>query len=129
MRAEYGPGLRVESAGLRALDGYAPHPEAIRLMAERGLDVTAYRSRQLTPALALAADLILVMDREQKAWCEALVPSVKGRVFLLGCWLPEGRQEIADPFCKPPEAFTMAFERIHEAVVAWRQHLHLDRRT
>jgi protein-tyrosine phosphatase len=121
--------VRVESAGLGALDGYAPHPEAIKLMAEQGVDITRYRSRQLTPAMALAADLILVMERTQKDWCEALVPSTRGRVFLLGCWLPPGQQEIPDPLHKPREAFARAFETIQRSVTVWNDQLSALRRT
>jgi len=123
MKAELGAAIRVASAGLGAEDGYGPHPEAIRLLAERGINITTHRSRQVTPAIALAADLILVMDHEQKAWCESLVPGTRGRVFLLGCWLPPERQEIADPIRKPPEAFSLAFEKILQSVMTWRDHL------
>jgi len=123
LQAELGPGIRVESAGLGALDGYAPHPAAVSLMAERGIDITSRRSRQVTPAMALAADLILVMDQHQKQWCEAMAPSTLGRVHLLGCWLPPDQQEIPDPNRKSADVFTRAFSLIAQSVVLWRDHL------
>lgn len=129
LKAGLEPRIRVASAGLGAQDGYAPHSEAIRLMAERGIDITRYRSQQLTPAIALAADLILVMERTQKEWCEAMVPSTRGRVFLLGCWLPPGQQEIPDPLHKPREAFARAFENILRSVTVWNDQLSAPRRT
>jgi protein-tyrosine phosphatase len=98
-------------------------------MAERGIDITPYRSRQVTPAMALAADLILVMDREQKARCEGLLPSTRGRVFLLGCWLPADQQEIADPLNKPREVFALCFESILQSVITWRNQLDILRRS
>ena len=125
LRAELGPGIRVESAGLAAQEGCPPHPEAVRLMAEHGIDITGCRSRSLTPALALEADLILVMDEEQKRWCAAQVPSARGRIHLLGCWLPSGRREIADPFGRDTGAFQSAFELIRQSVVSWRSHFPL----
>lgn len=124
LQAELGPGIMVESAGLGAQDGCAPHPKALQLLAERGIDLGRFRSRQVTPAMALAADLILVMDAEQKKCCEALVPSARGRIYLLGCWLPPGKREIADPFRKDPEAFTHAFDLIQQSISTWKRHLH-----
>ena len=114
-----GPGVGVESAGLGALHGRAADPEAERLMAQRGIDMSAHRGRMLTPKFALAADLILVMDRQQKASCEQLAPSARGRVFLLGHWLPANEQEIVDPFHRGPEAFREALTHIDQAVAAW----------
>jgi protein-tyrosine phosphatase len=106
------PGCRVESAGLGALEGVPAHAEVLKLMNERGMDLSTHLGRQVTPAMGLAADLIFVMDDRQKRWCESLIPSVRGRVFLLGHWLPRERQEIPDPFRKGPEAFQAALEQI-----------------
>jgi len=122
LREAFGDDIRVESAGLGAQEGRPPHPEAVRLMAEHGIDIAGCRSRQVTPAMALAAGLILVMDEAQKRWCGALVPSARGRIQLLGRWLPPGDQEISDPYGKEPEAFTAAFDRIRRSVAAWRGH-------
>ena len=123
LRSELGPGIRVESAGLAAREGIPPHPEATRLMAGLGIDIGGHRSRSVTSTLALEADLILVMDEEQKNWCAALVPSTRGRVQLLGRWLPPGSREIADPFGKEAAAFLAAFDLIRQSVGEWRSHL------
>ena len=129
LRAELGPEFCVVSAGLEADEGLQPHPEAIRLMAVRNVDLTPFRSRKVTPEMALAADLILVMDEDQKIRCEAMVPSLRGRVFLLGRWLAPNHRNIADPSGGPPEAFTCAFEAIDQSVRFWRYHLNNFRRT
>ena len=97
-------------------------------MAERGIDITSLRSRQVTPAMALAADLILVMDRDQKEWCESMAPSIRGRVYLLGCWLAPDKEEIPDPNRKDRKVFSLAFELIDQSVAAWRDHLKTPRR-
>ncbi|MBI4913940.1 MAG: low molecular weight phosphotyrosine protein phosphatase [Acidobacteria bacterium] len=113
------PGVAVESAGLGALEGHPADAEALRLLAERGLDHGAHRGRQFTPAMALEADLVFVMDRDQKEACEALVPAARGRVFLLGHWLAPERREIPDPFRRGPEAFRATLEHIEQSVAAW----------
>ena len=129
LRSALGPGIQVESAGLAAEPGYAAHAIAVDLMAAREIDITAFRSRQVTPAMAIAAGLILVMDRRQKAWCESLAPSTRGRVYLLGSWLPPERQEIPDPMGKDREVFDQAFGLILESVDTWLPHLNSFRNT
>lgn len=123
LRAAGSPEIVVESAGLGALHGRSADIEAEKLMAKRGIDISTHRARMLTPKSALAADLILVMDRRQKASCEQFVPSTRGRVFLLGHWLPADEQEIADPFHRGPEAFQRAFNQIDQCVAAWLRRL------
>ena len=93
-------GPRVESAGLTALEGLPPHPVAQKLMAEQGLDISGDRGRQLTLPIALAADLILVMDERQKRSCGQLAPSVRGDCF---CWAT-GSRPPGGKFPIPPRA-------------------------
>src|SRR5690606_24075758 len=55
--------LEVGSAGVGAVDG-APASEGAYLVGlEHGLDLSAHRSRVLTPELVAGADLILTMGR------------------------------------------------------------------
>ena len=122
------PGIQVESAGLEALEGGPADAEAQRLLATHGLDISSHRGRQLTKEMALKADLILVMDLPQKAWCEQMIPSAVGRIFLLRHWLPAPPREIADPYQMGPEAFSAAFESIRESVADWLPRITTQRR-
>jgi protein-tyrosine phosphatase len=119
VRAALGEAMVIGSAGLTALLGLPPDPLAQALLAERNLDISSHRGRQLTPAMALASDLILVMDERQKADCERMVPSARGRVYLLGHWQGASFREISDPFQRGPEAFRKAFEQINRSVADW----------
>jgi len=119
LRKALGPGIEVSSAGFEAMVGQPVHKDTRCQGAELGLDLSAHRGRQLRPSLALDADLILVMDRTQKEACEALAPSVRGRVFLLGHWLAPGGQEIADPIHRGPEAHRVACGCIQGAIQTW----------
>jgi len=123
LQAAVGEGKRVESAGLTALVGYSPHPLVQQIAAERGLDLGGDRGRQLTPAMALAADLILVMDERQKNDLGRLAPSARGRLYLLGHWRPPAQREIPDPVQGGPEAIFRSLEQISRAVSAWVPHL------
>lgn len=92
----------VESAGISALVGRPPDAIALELMAERGLDISGHRARQLTPALIFAFELILVMDRDQQREVETMLPSARGRVQRLGHW---GDFDVPDPFRRGRPAF------------------------
>ncbi|WP_257314236.1 low molecular weight protein-tyrosine-phosphatase [Geothrix fuzhouensis] len=129
LRKAIGHHIEVRSAGLRALVGEPAHEETRRLGAELGLDLEPHRGRQLSLDLILESDLILVMDQAQKQACEALVPSFRGRVFLLGHWLaPAGQaptsaalagQAIADPISGGPAAHWAACDHIQGAIQSW----------
>jgi protein-tyrosine phosphatase len=92
-------------------------------MAARGLDLSGYRGRQLTAGLALATELILVMETRQKDACEQLLPSLRGRVFLLGAWLEGPAREIPDPYRGGQEAFRAALDHLDLAVASWARRL------
>ena len=119
LRSLLPPEFSVESAGLHALEGHPADPEALLLMQRIGLDLSSHSGRLLTQEMTLAADLILVMDLAQKAWCEQMLPSTLGRVFLLGHWQAPSSQEIQDPFRQGPEAFRQAFDHVKRAVDDW----------
>ncbi|WP_394366824.1 low molecular weight protein-tyrosine-phosphatase [Mesoterricola silvestris] len=129
LRSGAGPGVEVGSAGLSALEGLPADGDAQRLMAERGLDLSAHRGRQFTPALAMAADLILVMDERQKRDCEKKAPRVRGRVFLLGHWQPPESREIPDPYRRGPEAFRRALDQIQLSVGDWLPRVNAEQRS
>lgn len=128
LQAALGPSVRVTSAGLKALVDLPADPVAVRLMREEGYDISAHRGRQFTPGMAREADLILVMDSEQKEWCTQFAPSARGRIFLLGHWLASPPSEIADPYGRGLEAFRQAFEEIRRSVGAWVPHLLSEQR-
>ena len=92
----------VESAGIRALVGWPADATACALMAERGLDLSAHRARQLTAELVRASDLILVMEDGQRRAVESMDPSARGRVHRLG---RIGGFDVPDPYQQGRAAF------------------------
>jgi protein-tyrosine phosphatase len=107
------PGLEVSSAGIAALVGRPADPLAVALLAERGIDLTRHRARQLTASMVEEVDLVLVMEKGHVAEVEAMTPAARGRVHLLGRF---GRYEIADPFRKPRKAFEESLELIERGL-------------
>ncbi|MCL6581298.1 MAG: threonylcarbamoyl-AMP synthase [Firmicutes bacterium] len=76
-----GVAYAVESAGTAAVSGLPASPEAVEVARERGLDLTAHRSRPVTPDLLARARLILTMTREHKETLVRLHPGVADRTF------------------------------------------------
>lgn len=72
----------VSSAGLLA-PGSPAMPEAIDVMADRGLDLDGHRSRRIDRHLLDHADLIIGMTREHVREVAVLDPSALPRTFTL----------------------------------------------
>ena len=95
----------VSSAGIAALAGRPADPIAVALLAERGIDLSGHRARQLTPDLIGAAELVLVMDAPQQQAIERLAPLARGRVHRIGRF---GNYDVDDPYRQPRQAFERA---------------------
>lgn len=110
------PSLRVASAGLGAMVGMPADEIAIRLLKERGIDIAEHRATQINRNMCLDADMVLVMDSEQRGRVESLYPQARGRVFRLGEYT---KQDIPDPFRQPEAVFRHSLTLIQEASQEW----------
>jgi protein-tyrosine phosphatase len=114
------PGMTVRSAGLGALIGKPADPYAVQIMAERGIDISAHRAQHLSARMVSEADLILVMDMEQKKYVETNYVGSKGKVFRLGEF---AKVDIADPYREGMESFEAAFRLIDEGVKVFAERI------
>jgi protein-tyrosine phosphatase len=73
----------VASAGVHALAGQPVDPPVAELLAERGVSPEGFRARQLDPAEAGAADVVLTMTREHRAAVVRARPGAVRRTLLL----------------------------------------------
>ena len=112
--------ITVESAGLGALVDWPASEHAETLMAERGLDISGHKARQLTPELVKNADLILVMESGHKKAIEAEDATARGKVYRLGEWRDT---DIEDPFEKSKVVFAEALAKIDESIADWTERL------
>lgn len=110
------PAKTVRSAGLGALIGKPADPLSVQLMAEQGIDITAHRAQQISPALVAQADLILVMDLEQKRHVETQYMGARGKVFRL---CESSKDDIPDPYREGIESFRNAHRMIAEGAEFW----------
>lgn len=76
------PEVEVGSAGTMDWSGQPAHEYAIAAMAERGLDLSAHRSRRLSEYLVDESDLIVVMTRNHGWAVEARSQSKAAATFL-----------------------------------------------
>ena len=115
------PQVQVHSAGLGAMIGMPADETAIGLMDERGIDIRGHRARQIHREMCLQADLVLVMDADQRKRLEAMYPQACGRVFRVGEY---SKRDIPDPYRQPERAFRDALSLIDEGLREWLQRIH-----
>lgn len=112
--------IETGSAGIAALVGRAPPPEAIRMMAERGLDISGHRASQFTAGMARGYELILVMEARQQRFIATQWPVLSGRVRRLG----EVRDEdVTDPYGQAEGAYRLSLDQIDAGVREWTARL------
>lgn len=110
------PDCGVSSAGLGAMIGYPADPLACELMEERGLDISTHRARQISLDLCQRADLILVMDTEQRRAVEQRYPFTSGKVFRL---CEHQKLDVPDPYKAGRPAFQTSLALIEDGATQW----------
>lgn len=115
-----GLGRRVESAGLAALIGAPADPRAVGLLADRGIDISGHRARQVTEILLARASLILTMDVDQQQVIVTQWPDLRDHVQLLGRW---SDTEVVDPYGRGRRAFETALTTIERCIADWQRWL------
>ena len=92
--------ISVSSAGLFAYPGSRPDPQMVGYLEKKGIAAELHEARQITKGDVDWADLILVMEREQKEMIEDMWVEAEGKVELLGRYSSDGpiSNDIMDPF-------------------------------
>ncbi len=107
-------GFTVRSAGTSAMPGGPAADQAVQVMAERGIELSAHRSRALTPALVDEAEVIYVMSSSHAHTIEEWFPEAASKVKLLD---PQG---VPDPVGQSVERYRetadLLDQRIEEAL-------------
>src|SRR5262245_16452397 len=114
----------VQSRGVHAVAGYPATEEAVRAVAELGLDIRAHRGRLITPQDIRDADLILTLESWHLEAIRSLVPGRPEKVQLLSHYRAERPdRDIADPYGRPYRFYVACRDEIHDAVQALVGHL------
>lgn len=110
------PGIQISSAGLQALAGQRADPIACELMDSRGISLEKHRARQLNLDMCQRADLILVMDREQRRTVQERYLFAAGKVFRL-CEFSD--QDVPDPYRASRSVFERSLALIEGGAQQW----------
>jgi protein-tyrosine phosphatase len=114
-------GVIVMSAGIAAMMGGRPSPDAVTVMADMGIDLSAHESQPLTEQLVRHADLILTMTRSHRQAILAEWPHAAERTRLL-C---HDGSDVADPVGGPTEFYRRSAGQIGEQLDDWLKELRL----
>lgn len=110
------PDLVVEGAGFHEREGRSSPAEIVEAAAARGMDLSDHRSRAVRFEDLEAADLILIMDRDQARRIRQASRDVWARTHFLGLFRPDGKPEIADPYGAGKDAAELALAEIDDAL-------------
>lgn len=115
------PAAAVHSAGLMAVKGHAADATMESVAAENGLSLSGHIARQYQPEMAIAADIVLVMEQGHIEQVLDRNMYLSGKVFLIDKWV--GAKGIADPYRKSREYNQIIFDSLERATNAWVQRL------
>lgn len=107
------PEVVVESAGFVGSD--RPVPEfSLVAGAERGINLSRFRSRPVTSTIVATADLIVVMDSTQAKFLRQIFNVPAEKILIAGDLdpAPAETRAIEDPWKRPIGAFRSSFDRL-----------------
>jgi protein-tyrosine phosphatase len=107
-------GVLVMSAGLSAMMGSRPSPEAVTVMSTEGLNLNEHESQPLTAQLVRHADVIWAMTRSHRAAIVERWPEAAARCSVL-C---RDQGDVADPIGGPLEFYERAAAQIKAELCA-----------
>lgn len=114
-------GVIIMSAGIAAMAGSRPSPEAVTVLADMGIDLSAHESQPLTEQLVRHADLILTMTRSHRQAILNEWPEAAERTRLV-C---HDGMDVADPVGGPAELYRRCATQIGEQLDKWVDELRL----
>ncbi len=105
----------IGSAGVAAWPGQPASPEAIDVLAERGVDLSGHLSCPLSPELLAEADLVLGMTPGHKQAAQALCPEMAEKIFTLR-ELAGLSADVSDPYGLGMGAYRDCADQLEKAL-------------
>jgi tRNA threonylcarbamoyl adenosine modification protein (Sua5/YciO/YrdC/YwlC family) len=105
-------GVLVMSAGISAMNGSRPSPEAVDVMAKMGLHLGDHESQPLTSQLVRHADVIWTMTRSHRQAIVAQWPDAASRTAVLSA----NQCDVSDPIGGPVELYEHCALQIKAAI-------------
>ncbi len=114
-------GINVLSAGIHAMNGGRPAPQAVEVMSQLGMDIGSHSSQPVTNQLAHFADLILTMTNGHRQAILSQWPSVEPRIKTVRT---DGA-DVSDPIGMPVEVYRSCAEQIDDNISRWIEQIEL----
>ena len=108
----------VISAGTHTDEGFPPVYMTQKIMTERGIDVSSYRSNRLTSETVDKADIVLVMTQKHKDEILRIYQEKTKKIFLLKEFaeIEDKSPDIADPIGSSYDAYKYCLEEIEKCL-------------
>jgi protein-tyrosine-phosphatase len=116
--------FNILSAGISALPGMSPTPEAIKVMSEQGIDISRHIATQVKEDLVKKADLILVMSNTHKNYIKTKFTFAQDKIYLLKEFAQiskfksirktDENYEVVDPLGRPIEFYRIIARELKE---------------
>jgi protein-tyrosine-phosphatase len=110
-------GWKISSAGVHAGNGDSASSGAVEALRMLGINLTAHRSRRLTPEMIRTADLIVTMTRSHRDAVLNMDPKSEGKVFLLKSFgIAQCATDIYDPVGEALDIYCRVRDEIDAAL-------------
>ena len=110
-------GLTVASAGLSAAGGQPPSTDAVRVLAEKDVDISKIRSQPVTEELLDRATHVVVMTDDHRRLLDLFFPEAMDKVTLLRADEP-GSPDVPDPIGQGRAVYEKCRDTIARALPA-----------
>ena len=105
----------INSAGTSGWDNRKPTSEAIRACSEIGIDISSFRSVQISGQMIWSADLIVAMERHHVYEMVTFYNAPAEKLFLLGDFhTGSPGMEIEDPYGMPISCYRKILKIIYQ---------------
>ena len=108
-------GITVSSAGIAAMPGGKPSPEAVSVLQDFQIDISDHLSQPVTDRLARHADLILAMTEGHRYAMVSNWPDIAPRTHLLR----KDGQDVTDPIGYSEEVYKSCAQQISDHLQKW----------
>ena len=114
--------FEIRSAGFHHVQARPSPSDYVRLVEAHRIDLSAHRSRLITPADLEWAEAVVIMDRYNWERVRASGTQAQGKIIWLGAF-GSGPVEIEDPYALPPERVKAIVEQMLSATEGLVQRL------
>jgi protein-tyrosine phosphatase len=114
-----GVDARVVSGGTLGIVGKPAASFGQLAMEEKGIDISEHYSQGIQPAMAEAADWVVVMSPRHEQFLMQHLPHLADRLVRMWEYAPSDLDQISDPVGQDVEAFRACRDLLEECVKTW----------